>query len=138
MDQRPPQSRRTAQKHSGDLRSVLCDISSRLTRIEQHLVGTKEEPLGSDRKAHLSIRSASMLLSLSESHVRRAILKGELPASNVGSRARPLWRISRSDLDAWLESKKGGISAVPPRPALRDLIDRHLPGLRGRSDSATR
>lgn len=138
MDQPPPLARRTAPRLSGHLRSVLREITSRLTRIEQHFVGTKEEPLGTDRKAHLSIRSASMLLSLSESHVRRAILKGELPASNVGSRARPLWRISRSDLDAWLESKKGGTSVVPPRSAVQGLIDRHLPGLRGRRDSATR
>ena len=43
-----------------------------------------------------------------------------------------------SDLADWLEKKKGGSSRVPPRSRLKELIDRHLPGLRGRKDSTTR
>src|SRR3954469_2614345 len=46
---------------------------------------------------YLSIAQAAEVTNLSETHIRRAIRSGALLASNVGSPARPLWRIARKD-----------------------------------------
>ena len=78
---------------------------------------------------YLTIRSVAETTQLSESHIRRAIRCGDLPASNVGTPDHPIWRISRKDLVEWMDGKKGGISKVPPRSSLKDLVERHLPGL---------
>jgi excisionase family DNA binding protein len=88
--------------------------------------------------AYVAVKGAMRITGLSDSHIRRAIHAGQLPASNMGTGRRPLWRIALKDLDEWMERKKGGTTAVPPKSELGDLIDRHLPGLRGRNDSATR
>jgi excisionase family DNA binding protein len=77
----------------------------------------------------LSIKQAAKAVNLSETHLRRAIARGELAASDVGSEGRRLWRILPTDLSRWLERKKGGDQKVPPRSELKDLIRRHLPGL---------
>jgi excisionase family DNA binding protein len=107
-------------------------------RIEEKLDRTLSE-LHAERREieYVSLKRAATLTGLSYSHVRRAVLTGELPASNVATASHPLYRIARTDLASWMEAKKGG-SKVPPKAALNDLIDRHLPGLRGRNDSATR
>jgi len=78
---------------------------------------------------YLKIRSVAETTQLSESHIRRAIRCGDLPASNVGTPDHPTWRISRKDLVEWMDRKKGGTSKVPPRSSLKDLVKRHLPGL---------
>ena len=77
----------------------------------------------------MSITSFLIVPQLSESHIRRAIRRGDLPASNVGTPDHPIWRISRKDLVEWMDRKKGGTSKVPPRSSLKDLVERHLPGL---------
>ena len=78
---------------------------------------------------YLTIRSVAETTQLSESHIRRAIRRADLPASNVGTPDHPIWRISREDLVEWMDGKKGGTSKVPPRSSLKDLVERHLPGL---------
>lgn len=50
----------------------------------------------------LSLAAASEDLELSERTLRRAISAGELPAYKVGKSV----RIRRTDLDAWMESKR--------------------------------
>jgi excisionase family DNA binding protein len=87
---------------------------------------------------YVSVKGAVRITGLSDSHLRRAIRAGELPASNMGSSKHPFWRIARKELDQWIEKKKGGAINVPPKSDLDDLIRRHLPGLRGRKESATR
>ena len=87
---------------------------------------------------YVSVKGAVRITGLSDSHLRRAIRAGELPASNMGSDRHPVWRVARKDLDQWIEKKKGGAVTVPPESDLADLMRRHLPGLRGRKDSATR
>ena len=79
--------------------------------------------------AYFKIREVAETTRLSESHIRRAIRRGDLPASNVGTPDHPTWRISRKDLVEWMDRKKGGTSKVPPRASLKDLVERHLPGL---------
>ena len=78
---------------------------------------------------YLTIRSVAETTQLSESHIRRAIRSGDSPASNVGTPDHPTWRISRKDLVEWMDRKKSGTSKVPPRSSLKDLVERHLPGL---------
>jgi len=78
---------------------------------------------------YLAVKDASLVAALSESYLRRKIYARELPAANIGSEARPVWRIQRKDLVAWLEARKGGTPSIPPKLQLRNLIDRHLPGL---------
>ena len=75
----------------------------------------------------LSIKDAAGLTSLSYSHVRRAVLSGELPASNIGSTRHPVYRIARKDLAEWMERKKGGNLKVPPKSELKELKDRYFP-----------
>ena len=79
--------------------------------------------------AYFKIREVAETTRLSESHIRRAVRRGDLPASNVGTPDHPIWRISRKDLVEWMDRKKGGTSKVPPRSSLKDLVERHLPGL---------
>jgi excisionase family DNA binding protein len=79
--------------------------------------------------AYFKIREVAETTRLSESYIRRAIRRGDLPASNVGRPDHPTWRISRKDLITWMDGKKNGTSKVPPRSSLKDLVERHLPGL---------
>lgn len=106
--------------------ATLQAIAETVIRIEDRLTTGQGRP---STAAALSIKQAAKAVNLSESHIRRVIARGELPASNVGTAARPTWRIARADLDAWIEAKRGGSPRIPPRAELKDLIRRHLPGL---------
>jgi excisionase family DNA binding protein len=75
----------------------------------------------------LSVQQAAAVTGLSEATIRRAITTGELRPANNGGTKRPLWRIKRQDLLAWMEAKKGpGGAAVPPKSELRGLVDRYF------------
>lgn len=108
---------------------TLAMVVEILNRIEGRLAGAPRMEGWHTDGPPLSIKQASRSANLSESHVRRAIARGELAASNVGTAGRPLWRIVRADLSRWLEAKRGGHSKLPPRSELKELIRRHLPGL---------
>src|SRR5262249_20082502 len=62
-----------------------------------------------------SIKEAAQVVGVSDDHIRRAVVGGVLPCSNVGSMDRPTYRISRADLLAWMEARKGG-----PLPPVRE------------------
>ncbi len=97
-----------------------------LDRIEAKLdAGLGVRPLASAQANYLSIKEAAALTRLSYSHVRRAVLSGDLPASNVGSATHPVYRIARTALAAWMDNKKGG-SVLPPKSERRGLIDRYF------------
>ncbi len=84
--------------------------------------------------AYFTIREVAETTRLSESHIRRAIRRGDLPASNVGTPDHPIWRISLGDVLEWMDRKKGGTSKVPPQSSLRDVFERHQ-GCSGIDDS---
>lgn len=63
---------------------------------------------------YLSIQQAAAFTSLSQDHIRRAILGGVLPASNVGTPNRPLYRVSRESVRTWMREREAG-----PKPPLR-------------------
>ncbi len=76
---------------------------------------------------YVSLAHAAKITGYSYAHVRRAAESGALPASNRGKRR----RIAVKDLHEWMEKNKGG-SKIPPKSKLKELIERHLPGLAGR------
>lgn len=77
----------------------------------------------------LSIKAARQYTGLSYSHLRRAVLSGDLRASNVGSKARPTYRIDREALDEWLAKKEDGMQLPPSVPTVRTAkTSRHFDG----------
>ncbi len=66
----------------------------------------------SPEREYYSIKGAARVLEVSPDHIRRAVVGGTLPCSNVGTMGRPTYRISRTDLLAWVEKRKAG--AIPP------------------------
>jgi excisionase family DNA binding protein len=60
-----------------------------------------------------SINEVAKLIGLSPSLVRRLVVGGVIPCSNVGTRGRPTYRIHKNDLEGWLQKTKGG---AVPRP----------------------
>jgi excisionase family DNA binding protein len=107
----------------------LSQVAASLRRVEEKLTEALRRQTGPEiDQRYLSIRQAATHTGLSYSHVRRAVLSGELPASNVGSASHPVYRIDRGELANWLEKKKGG-SRLPPKSTLKELVKRHLPDL---------
>ncbi len=99
-------------------------IWAALARIEKKLDGLAT---GSGTPPeYLSVKLAAVLCAVSQSHIRRAIYSGDLAASNVGTPARPAWRIARKDVVLWLEKKKGETNQIPPKSELRGLVDRYF------------
>lgn len=104
----------------------LSPTQQALERIEAKLDAQGAGPGLVAQADYLSIKEAAGVTRLSYSHVRRAVLAGELPASNVGSESHAIYRIARSDLATWMNTKKGG-SRLPPKSTLKELVKRHLP-----------
>jgi hypothetical protein len=52
---------------------------------------------------------------LSQKHIRRAVVGGTLPAANQGTPDRPIYRISRKDIEEWMERRKAGPQPPPRR-----------------------
>ncbi len=104
-----------------------AEMLVRLERIE----GKLDEVAETSKPAldYSSIKQAARITGLSDSHIRRAVVAGELSASNIGSSAsHPIYRIALKDLHEWMNNKKGG-NRVPPKSKLKELINRHLPDL---------
>lgn len=60
----------------------------------------------SEREVYMTTHEVAHLLRLSEAGVRYRLRKGILPGINLGS-DRAGWRISRRELDAWLDARRG-------------------------------
>lgn len=71
------------------------------------------------RQEWFSVKQAAALTGLSQDHIRRAVVGGTLPVSNVGTPDRPLYRISRRDIDEWMERRKAGAYPPPGRKKAR-------------------
>jgi excisionase family DNA binding protein len=88
----------------------------------------------------LDIKRAAVYLSLSGKTIRRAITSGMLPCSSVGTPDRATYRISRKDLDEYMERRKAGAIPRPrkkknaPEPVKTLPPNRYYPG---RTSSAT-
>jgi excisionase family DNA binding protein len=89
-----------------------------LTRVLKMLEAPEQEP------DYLSIQQAAALSGLSPTKVRRDIKAGRLPAANKGSKRRPLYRIAKDELEAWMRQE---VSAkVPAKSELKTLVDRYF------------
>ncbi len=109
--------------------SPLSSVASALVRLEvvaAKLAAMLARLLPSTSDC-LSIEQAAKVVTLSPTKIRREIIAGRLQAANAGSSLRPLYRIQKTDLLAWLEKKKGGIE-LPPSTALvkRRIRSRHF------------
>jgi excisionase family DNA binding protein len=81
-----------------------------------------------------SIRQAAVLMGLSPKHIRRAVQKGELGCSNVGGEKRSTLRITRRDIDAWLDATR--IKHAPARPQRDALVEKYFPKRKKRPGAA--
>jgi excisionase family DNA binding protein len=66
------------------------------------------------RQEWYSIKEAAQVVGLSASYVRRAVVAGHLPVSNMGSMQMPLYRLYRDDLMAWMRRREAK-PCPPPR-----------------------
>lgn len=55
---------------------------------------------------HLSVKQLAEELDVSYDHAKNLILGGHLPAVNTGTGRRAFWRVSRDDLDTWLQQQR--------------------------------
>jgi excisionase family DNA binding protein len=105
-------------------------IEERLERIEALLQVSLQPP------EFYSIKQAARVVSVSADHIRRAVVGGALAASNVGTMARPTYRIARADLLAWVEMRKAG--AIPPagrKKSITPVSRHHRRSVIGHSDA---
>jgi excisionase family DNA binding protein len=94
-------------------------IEEKLERIEallQHALPAAE---------FYSIRQAARVIGVSPDHIRRAVTGGMLAVSNVGTMGRPMYRIARADLLAWMERGKAGCVAAASRKRTITPMSRH-------------
>jgi len=80
-----------------------------------------------------SIKEAATVVGVSPDHIRRAVTGGVLAASNLGTMARPTYRIARADLLAWFERGKTGGIAPAPRSNITPRSRHHRKPSTGRS-----
>jgi excisionase family DNA binding protein len=109
---------------------LLTTVSDLLVRLE--VVAAKlyamlgRRPAAPDADV-LTIKQAARFTTLSPTKIRREIKASRLPASNAGSDLRPLYRIQKLDLLAWLERKKGGMQLPPATLVVKRRIrSRHF------------
>jgi excisionase family DNA binding protein len=107
---------------------TLDPVLSRLDQLEQTLERLANLVL-QGLAGWLTVEHAALFCDCSYDHIYRAVERGELPASDIGNGGKKAaYRISRSDLNAWLERNKGG-KQVPPRSELKEKKSRYLPGV---------
>jgi excisionase family DNA binding protein len=79
--------------------------------------------------ALMSIKDAAIYIGMSGPYVRRAVTSGSLPVYNLGSQARPYYRIKIADLEKWVEDRKHGPKPVgrkkPPSGGVDIRRSRH-------------
>ena len=96
------------------------------TREERKLSRSSEPVKTDEPSAFMSVTDVAESLGVKHQAVRRAISRGELPASKVCSRV----RIARADFEAWVDGQRiepehfSEPSPPPPRP--RHGLKRHL------------
>ena len=87
--------------------NILQTIAEKVDRIEKSLAA----PAGTQE--WFSIKKAAALMGVSEKHVRRAVVGGTLPCSNVGSPSRAIYRISRQDINEFMLLRRAGAVHTP-------------------------
>jgi excisionase family DNA binding protein len=99
------------------LQVILAQLNRLLGRLEGDLALRNQE--------YLSIKQAAAILGVDERHTRRAVAAGKLPCSNISNGdKKPLYRIARSDLEAWVRNHP--VSFSPPKSEREELVDQYL------------
>lgn len=74
----------------------------RFTQISAILSALQGDSMQTVVEPAMTVRDVATFLNVDEKTIYRLVLKGELPGFKVlGS-----WRFQKSDLDAWIESRK--------------------------------
>src|SRR5687767_1613954 len=97
---------------------LLNELLDRVRNIERQLERPRVEP------EYLSISDAEAYTGLSDDHIRRAVLGGMLPASNVGTPDRALYRVKKTNIDDWMKEREAG--PMPPARR-RKKVEQPLP-----------
>lgn len=106
-----------------DLLRKLVDQQAEILLHLRELRKERELP----QQEWFSIIEAGALTGLHEDTIRRAVTGGTLPCSNVGTYDRPTYRISRKDIEAYMEKRKAG-AFPPPRKSKKSIqlpVSRH-------------
>lgn len=80
--------------------------------IVRYLVGNAGEPERTEALAYepygdyLSVTQVGVLTSLGADFIREAIKEKELPASNIGTAEKPLYRVARKDVDEFMAKRR--------------------------------
>jgi excisionase family DNA binding protein len=91
-----------------------------LNRIEALLQG-----LVADAKAEwLPVKGAAEITACHSNTVRRAIASGLLAASNIGSQERPVYRLHRKDIKAWMDGMKSQVRQVASKDQRDARVER--------------
>jgi len=77
-----------------------------LERLLRPLIEKLERRVQMPSQEWFSILETAALTGLSADHVRRHVTAGLLPAANQGTFEKPCYRVSRKDIDAWMERRK--------------------------------
>jgi excisionase family DNA binding protein len=56
-------------------------------------------------RTHISPQAIADQLGVQIETIRRAIKRGDLPATNIGSARRHTWRVAKSDLATWIAAR---------------------------------
>jgi excisionase family DNA binding protein len=78
------------------------------------------------RQEYLSVEQVAAMCGLESKFIRRAMKRGELPHSNVGSEKRATYRISRQDIVAWMQERQ--VKQGPAKSARQAAVKRWFPG----------
>lgn len=87
---------------------LLVDVAALADRLEAFM---SRRPV---QQEYLSIKEAAQMCGLSPDHIRRAVVGGVLPCSNVGSADRPTYRIACEAVRTWMKEREAG-----PKPPAR-------------------
>jgi excisionase family DNA binding protein len=101
-------------------------IRGEIRQLADHFGREFREQSRQPAPEYLSVKQAARIMGLSIKRIREAVIRREMAASNIGSEARPVYRIARGDLEKWLEERKRG-GPSPARAELRAIVERYFP-----------
>lgn len=91
-----------------------------LNRIEALLQG-----LVADTKAEwVPVKRAAEIMGCHSNTLRRAIASGFLAASNIGSEERPVYRLHRKDIKAWMDGMRSTAKPLASKDQRDALVER--------------
>ncbi len=106
----------------------LESIARMLKEVVVPLLNGMKKAEEESRQEYLCVKKAAAMCGLESKHIRRAMKRGEIPYSNVGSEKRATYRIARQDIVAWMQGRqvKQGPAKSARQAAVKQWFgDRH-------------